>query len=310
VTSPAALAATETFGQHPDPTHVIAHLSDTHLLGDSLQYGVIHTTARLEEALERLAGVRPAPQAIVLTGDLADLGEPEAYARLRKVVEPVAANLGAELVWVIGNHDDRGAFSEALLGVRDEEPLDRVHDIAGLRIIALDTSVPGWHHGELRTSQLEWLGAELATPAPHGTILAMHHPPVPMPMDRIAELIELRDQPALAEVVAGTDVRAILAGHYHYSTFATFAGVPVSVASASCYTVGLARPDRLVAAVDADQAFTMTHVYPDTVVHTVVPIRQGPEVSGTPIEHLEALLALSPRERFELVSSKDSPLYR
>lgn len=310
MTSPSAHATTGTFGQHADPTHVIAHLSDTHLLADSLQYGLIDTTARLEEALERLALVRPAPQALVLTGDLADLGEPGAYDRLRKVVEPAAANVGAEVVWVMGNHDEREPFSAALLGAATTEPLDRVHDVDGLRIIALDTTVPGWHHGELRPAQLDWLREELATPAPHGTLLAMHHPPIPMPMDRVAELIELHDQAALAEVVAGTDVRAILAGHYHYSTYATFAGIPVSVASASCYTVGLARPERLVAAVDADQAFTMTHLYPDTVVHTVVPIRQGPEVNGSPIEHLEALLALSPQERFELVSSKESPLYR
>lgn len=309
MTTPSAHVTTGTFGQHPDPTHVIAHLSDTHLLADSLQYGVLDTTAYLVDALTQLALVRPAPQAIVLTGDLADLGEPEAYARLRSLVEPAAAAMGAELIWVMGNHDEREPFSAALLGAPSTAPLDRVHVVDGLRIIALDTSVPGWHHGELRPEQLAWLRTELATPAPHGTILAMHHPPVPMPMDPIAELIELHDQPALAEVVAGTDVRAILAGHYHYSTYATFAGIPVSVASASCYTVALARPDRLVSALDADQAFSMTHVYPDTVVHTVVPVRPGPEVDGTPVDRLDALLALSPQERFELVSKKDSPLY-
>ena len=76
----------------------------------------------------------------------------------------------------------------------------------------------------------------LATPPPHGTLLAMHHPPLPLPMLRAAELIELHEQDRLAAVVEGTDVRGILAGHLHFSTWSTFAGVPVSVASASCYT--------------------------------------------------------------------------
>ncbi|WP_246271743.1 hypothetical protein [Amycolatopsis acididurans] len=50
--------------------------------------------------------------------------------------------------------------------------------IGGLRIIALDSSVPGHGHGELSGGQLDWLARELATPAPDGTILAPHHPPL------------------------------------------------------------------------------------------------------------------------------------
>ena len=61
----------------------------------------------------------------------------------------------------------------------------------GLRIIALDTSVPGYHHGELTDAQLAWLADVLATPAPHGTLLALT-PPLPVPMMRAAEIIELR----------------------------------------------------------------------------------------------------------------------
>lgn len=308
-TPPSAPRPAGQYGQYPDPKHVIAHLSDPHLLADSLQYGVLDTTAHLEAALEQLARVRPAPQAIVFTGDLADRGEPQAYARLRKLVEPAAAGIGAEVVWVMGNHDEREPFSEALFGAASSAPQDRVHDIAGLRIIALDTSVPGWHHGQLRPGQLAWLREQLAEPAPYGTILAMHHPPIPVPMMRVAELIELHDQAALAEAIAGSDVRAIIGGHYHFSSYSTFAGVPVSVASASCYTSALTRPDRLVSSTDADQAFTMLHLYADRVVHTVVPMRQGPEVYGEEIALEEALLGLSHEERFDLLARKDSPIY-
>ena len=107
-------------------------------------------------------------------------------------------------------------------------PMDRVHDIAGLRVIVLDTSVPDYHHGEITPEQLQWLAAQLAEPAPFGTILAMHHPPIPSVQD-LAVTVELRDQPRLARVLRGTDVRSILAGHLHYSTSGTFAGIPVSV---------------------------------------------------------------------------------
>ena len=295
-------------GQYAAPRHVVAHLSDPHLLGGgALHYGVIDNAAHLRLALDRLAAVSPAPQALVLTGDLADRAEPEAYATLRSIVEPAAAAMGAVVVWTMGNHDERAPFARGLFDADDDGPQDRVHEVDGLRIVALDTSVPGHHHGDLTPGQLAWLADVLATPAEHGTLLAMHHPPLPLPMLRAAELIELQDQQALAEVITGTDVRGILAGHLHLSTWSTFAGVPVSVASASCYTSDPAPVDRFVSGVDANPAFTMVHAYDDRLVHTLVPLERGTEVShvGTDIE--EALEGVSLEEAFELASSKNSP---
>jgi 3',5'-cyclic-AMP phosphodiesterase len=297
-------------GQYPDPGHVVAHLSDPHLLaGGAKQYGVIDTEAGLRLALARLARLDPVPQALVFTGDLADRAELAAYARLREIVEPAAAEMDAQVVWVMGNHDERAAYSRGLFGEDSEETQDRVYDVDGLRIVSLDTSVPGYHHGELTDAQLSWLADVLSTPAPHGTLLALHHPPIPVPMMRAAEVIELYDQHRLAEVLTGTDVRCILGGHFHYSTYSTFAGIPVSVASATCYTSDPAPLERFVSGVDGHQAVTMVHVYGDRVVHTIVPVDEAPEVSGFPSDVRAQVEALSPDERRELLSRKDSPVY-
>ncbi len=297
-------------GQYPAPRHVVAHLSDPHLFaGGQRQYGVIDTEANLQLALDRLTRLQPAPQALVFTGDLADRAEPAAYRRLRELVEPAAEALGATVVWVMGNHDERAPYAEGLFGAASDEPQDRVHDVAGLRIISLDTSVPGYHHGELTDAQLTWLSEELTTPAEHGTLLALHHPPIPIPMMRAAEIIELADQHRLAEVITGSDVRGILGGHFHYSTYSTFAGVPVSVASATCYTSDPAPLERFVSGVDGHQAVTMMHLYDDRIVHTVVPTDDAPEVSGFPSDVTAQVEALSPDERRELLSRKDSPFY-
>ncbi len=294
-------------GQYAAPRHAIAHLSDPHLIGGGrLHYGVIDNVAHLRAALERLAAVRPAPQALVFTGDLADQGEPEAYATLRSIVEPAAAAMGAVVVWTMGNHDERSPFARGLFDSDDDGFQDRVHDVDGLRIVALDTSVPGYHHGTLEPEQLAWLADVLATPAEHGTLLAMHHPPLPLPMLRAAELIELHDQQSLADVITGTDVRGILAGHLHLSTWSTFAGVPVSVASASCYTSDPAPVDRFVSGVDAGQAFTMVHTYDDRLVHTLVPLERGVEVSHVGSDIAEALESVPLEQAFELASSKTS----
>jgi 3',5'-cyclic AMP phosphodiesterase CpdA len=300
----------EDFGQYPGPSHAIAHISDPHLLaGGALQYGHVDTEARLSSALARLGRLDPAPQALVFTGDLADKAEPKAYLRLRELVEPVAETLGAQVIWVMGNHDERAAYARHLFDTDSDAPQDRVHDVAGLRVVSLDTSVPGWPHGELTDEQVAWLGEVLSSPAPHGTVLALHHPPIPVPMMRIAEIIELKDQHRLADVVRGSDVRAIIGGHFHFTSHSMFAGIPVSVASATCYTSELAPDDRLLSAVDAHQAFTMLHVYADRIVHSVVPIDDSAEISGYGMDMAAPFDALSPQERFEVVSRKDSPLY-
>ncbi len=180
---------------------MVAHVSDPHLLSERRLYGVIDTHENLRLALRRLGRLEMPPDVIVFTGDLADRAEPKAYVHLREIVEPAAAELGAEVVWVMGNHDEREPYARELFGevVTDDAPQDRVHEIDGLRVVALDTSVPGYHHGELAVDQLSWLADVLAEPAPHGTLLALHHPPMPVPMTRAAEMIELHDQHLLAE---------------------------------------------------------------------------------------------------------------
>lgn len=259
--------------EHPRPNHFLLHISDTHLLAGG---GSLYDRVPSEEHLRRLfdefdrSGAHP--DAIVFTGDLADRGEPDAYRRLRDIVDPVADDLGAKVVWVMGNHDERRAFRTELLDEpASDAPVDAVIDIDGLRIVTLDTTVPGHHHGEVSAEQLAWLQGVLATPATHGTILAMHHPPMPSVLD-LAASVELREQSALAASLVGTDVRSILAGHLHYSSTASVAGIPVSVASATCYTQDLNVPVGGTRGRDGARAFNLVHVYPSTVVHSVVPL--------------------------------------
>jgi len=185
----------------------------------------------------------------------------------------------------MGNHDDRQAFRAALTDDAAADataPVDRVDELDGLRLITLDTTVPGAHHGELRQAQLDWLADVLATPAPLGSILAMHHPPVPSVLP-LAASVELRDQRRLADVLRGSDVRAIIAGHLHYSTFATFAGIPVSVASSTCYAQDLTVPVGGTRPQDGARSFNLVHVYDETVVHSVVAIE-----APSPLEYIDA----------------------
>jgi 3',5'-cyclic-AMP phosphodiesterase len=290
--------------QFPTPDHFVLHISDTHFVGDGeLLHESVDSDANLRLLFEGFAKSNTRPEAIVFTGDLADTGRPDAYARLRALVEPIATEYGSQVIWVMGNHDERGAFRTGLL---DQEPvdgpIDRVFDVNGLRIIALDSTVPGQHYGEIDDEQLAWLAEELKTPAPDGTLIALHHPPVPSPLGLIA-LVELRDQEKLAAVIEGTDVRGVLGGHLHYSTHSTFAGVPVSVASATCYTQDLNVTYPAARGQDGAQSFDLVHVYADRLLHSTVPIGSFPTVYEMTPEVLEKFLALSAEEQLAAVNA-------
>lgn len=293
------------FGQYPPARRTLLHLSDTHFLaGNALLNGRIDTAANLAATIEAIERMSLRPDGIIVTGDMTDLGEPDAYRALRAAIDPLASRLDAPVIWVAGNHDERPALRVGLLDEDpSQEPVVGVWDLDGLRIIALDSTVPGWHHGDLDDAQLEWLRGILLTPAPLGTILALHHPPLPSHIP-LFDILELRDQQRLADAIEGSDVRAILAGHLHYSTSGTFAGVPVSVASATCYTMNLTRPAFEVNGMDAGQSFHLVHVYDETITHAVVPVSEAATGDYFSAEWLERMAELSPEERLEAFSRK------
>ena len=137
--------------EHPRPRHFLLHLSDPHLLGGPQPlHGAVDSDALLRQLFEEVHASGARPEAVIFTGDLADQGEPEAYAKLRAIVEPACRAMGARVIWAMGNHDDRANFRAGLLDQPgDDAPVDHSYYVNGLRIITLDTSVPGFHHGEL-----------------------------------------------------------------------------------------------------------------------------------------------------------------
>ncbi|MGO3148224.1 MAG: metallophosphoesterase, partial [Leucobacter sp.] len=110
-------------------------------------------------------------------------------------------------------------------------PVQSVVALDGWRTIVLDTSVPGAGYGSLDDSQLDFLAAALETPAEHGTVIVMHHPPIAAQTD-LLEALALGEEDAKSfwEIVDGTDVRAILSGHYHHPIVEFVHGIPVIVA--------------------------------------------------------------------------------
>ena len=215
------------------PRYTIVQISDPHVPANGFLFDRVDAYARVQASVEMIAAAGCSPDVLVLSGDLADQGEAEAYVRLRPVIDAALGRFGAELLVAPGNHDDVALLRAHLLGREPEPgPLDAVVRVRGLRLIGMDSSVPGEVHGELDDVQLEALTGELTEPAADGTVLVVHHPPI-WSTTPMSELVALRKPQRLAAAIRGSDVRLILSGHTHRVSAGTLAGVPVWVSPAT-----------------------------------------------------------------------------
>src|SRR5438477_2286429 len=101
------------------------------------------------------------PDVAVVTGDLVDHGEPPEYEHLRALLAPLAMP-----VFVIpGNHDAREPL-RAAFAADGYLPTDGFLQYAiedySVRLIGLDTLIPGQGGGLLCAEQLAWLDHALA----------------------------------------------------------------------------------------------------------------------------------------------------
>ena len=224
------------------PRHTIVQISDPHVPPDGLLFDRVDACARVQESVEMMAASGCRPDVLVLSGDVANRGEAASYVRLRPTIEAALERFDAKLLVAPGNHDDVALLRAHLLGREpDRGPLDEVVRIGDFRLIGVDSSIPGEDHGDLDDAQLEALASELAEPAPYGTVLVVHHPPI-WSTTPISELVALREPRRLAEVLRGSDVRLILSGHTHRVSAGVLTGIPVWVSpSTSSHADVLAR---------------------------------------------------------------------
>lgn len=281
--------------------HTLIQITDLHIgpEGGTVR-NPVDTYAILDRALRAIGEAGPPPTAVLFTGDLTESGGAEEYRRLRGLVDPALARLRTLPVYVAGNHDDRAAMREHLLDQPPgTEPFDQVSWFGNLRVIALDSTVPGYGYGRVCPPQLDWLRAELATPAPDGTVLTLHHPPLPSSLP-LSRAIELQDREGLAEVLAGSDVRMVLAGHTHVVSAGVLAGIPVWTGGAIATTFDGLVPDGALRGL-ANPSVSRIDLFADSVLATNVPFdadtltRVPAAVMEPQIAALRAQLPAAPR---------------
>lgn len=220
-------------------SHLLVQISDVHLTASGWLTPGVRPRDNLLSGLRLLDEAAIRPDVFLLTGDLADAGDGDCYDDLGRILAAAARQSGASVVYLPGNHDDRETFRRRLLGGSGAGPVNQTHWREGLRIIALDSTIPGEDGGALDEGTLGYLRSELTAPAPDGTVVALHHPPIPSPIEPMSRLA-LRDPGRLRDAIAGSDVRLILCGHNHHEALGTLGAVPVWVSPASAYRLDTA----------------------------------------------------------------------
>ncbi|WP_105566176.1 metallophosphoesterase family protein [Microbacterium halophytorum] len=238
----------------------VLHISDVHATADGRLYDRVDGVERLRAVGDYARDAGVTPEAIVVTGDLIQRGNPDAYPRLEAALDDLERAAGVPVLTVLGNHDD----ARAARGMRRHAGgHHRIEHIAGMRFALLDSST-----GALGAEQTDWLREQLREPYGAGTVVALHHPPLGSPLPTLAKA-GLADAGALLDVLAGSDALAVLAGHFHHPLSATLRGVPVSVGPALAYhQVMNAGPDVVAG---HDQAmFSLVHLLPGGVAATSI----------------------------------------
>ncbi len=219
---------------------LIAQITDTHIKPEGeLAYGRVDTAPYLARAVDHLLALKPRPDVVLATGDLVDGGRLEEYRRLRELLAP----LTMPFYLIPGNHDERGALAAAFPDhaylPRGGEFMQYVVESYPVRLIALDTLVPGQVGGLLCAERLGWLAARLAEAPERPTVIFMHHPPF---VTGIAQMDEhgLANAGEFAAVVGRhRHVQRIVCGHLHRPIQALVGGTLATTAPSTAHQVAL-----------------------------------------------------------------------
>jgi len=216
---------------------LIAQITDIHVSRPGRLFGKhIDSRAAFERAISRVLTLDPKPDLVLLSGDLAETGADEEY----DFIATELARLTCRVVAVPGNHDIREAMLRKLpacVSAQHGGHLSFLNEDFPLRVIGLDTIVPGKVHGEICEDRLHWLRDALARTAGNPVLLAMHHPPFTTGLVGMDRYGIKRGLDAFRAIVAQhtNDIVAIVCGHAHRMIVGRVSSVPILLAPACSF---------------------------------------------------------------------------
>jgi 3',5'-cyclic AMP phosphodiesterase CpdA len=251
---------------------ILAQITDLHVkAGGKRSYRVVDTADLLHRCIDHVVRLPQHPDAVLLTGDLVDSGAPAEYATLRELL----ARLPMPCYLMPGNHDDRDNLRAAFPDhgyLHQWAPfVQYAIDRWPVRIVALDTVIPGESGGRLCPERLAWLERALEASRDRPVVVALHHPPFRTFIGHMDD-IGLDGGEALAAIVRRhPNVERVLCGHLHRAIETRFGGTIASTCPSPAHQVDLDLADDAVARFRMEPPGFQVHVWTATtgiVSHT------------------------------------------
>ena len=249
---------------------LIAQISDIHIRDHLGMFGeLVDTSKTLEKAIQLLNALDPQPDVVLATGDLTDDGTKEQYSQFLEIISP----LNAPLLPLPGNHDDYSEFINAFSSILpDEIPENHcsyVIDNFPVRLIALDTSLPGRHDALFSEDHELWLSKALSQEKEKPTLLFTHFPPFETGIN-FMDLSGLKSADRLEKIIRNNpQVKLVVAGHVHRPIQTSFASTMISVCPSTGNQLKLDLNPKNGSAVDEPPGFQL-HLWKNDrfVTHT------------------------------------------
>ena len=194
---------------------MLYQLSDLHLFDDpQASYRGANVQANLDRCLAYLKDRLTAEDTLIVTGDLCQHDNETAYMRLAQQL----SQLTAQVAWIPGNHDATEPMLAAgeAFGIVTQANAELVVD-EHWRVILLHTNdLPDGRGGSgIKPCHLAKLQAQLASPSPLHTLIALHHPFLPVGCPWQDDMM-LSNAEALLSCLEQTDQPIkLIAGHVH-----------------------------------------------------------------------------------------------
>jgi len=273
---------------------LICQLTDLHVRPVGVAANRVSETNMLtERACRVVAGFNPRPDVVIITGDLTECGLEAEYTNLAAIL---GRTLSLPVYCIPGNHDRRETMRAALShlpGVTSDPHFVQyaVEDFP-VRLVMLDTLVPGASHGELSGAQLDWLDATLAAQPSKPTLIGMHHPPFATGIPHMDTIALLHAEAFRSVIARHRQVERVVCGHHHRPIVGQCAHAIVSVAPSVAHQVELTFDANDPGAFNFEPPAFQLHLWNEThgfVSHTVYtdnfpgpfPFLTDPDYPGT-----------------------------
>lgn len=259
---------------------LIAQISDLHVApADSFMRQFVDSNVLLGRAVEYLNTMTPLPDVVVATGDLTDHGDAEEYGMLGEIL----ARLEVPCFLVPGNHDEPDVL-RAVFGTPTYvagPTFDYTVEDFPVRLVAIDSTAPGRHDGQLDAAQLLALDATLREQPDRPTFVFLHHPPFETGIWWM-DCIGLSGARELEAVVRRhPQVRLVVAGHVHRPVSTVWGSTLLTTAPSTCHQTAVALHPDCPPRITTEPPMLALHQWTGDgfVSHATVFDKEGPDLN-------------------------------